>query len=343
MTVEKRILSSGHKISEKLNLEHKNAVFSPENAKIQAQIDLFPELFPYEPNIRTSPATGQIYIGSWREKTVGDEKQKHYRWSEFQNISSAIRVCQTISEKYENSRGEENEKVRDVTKFVSATLPSFRNGAIDRDNLSFLQGETADFLSETGYERSKVKIKHEINQQINNALSLDSLGRFNPLISRTRLASSWLKLMKELVVNQKKYAKYQRLGNLLKLEDYFETQGILQASSFFEEIYKSKNEIDLSEDDNNTLVSELKNICNENLGPNAIKVSPYFGVANIVRNILFFDESTPKEFADPYIDRPLVSIDVLNAQKMPLKNDLRARLVLSIDFLQSPFKGENTY
>lgn len=294
------------------------------------------ELTLGENSVRYDQFTGEIFISSWRSKNdQNNEKIKCLRWSKFSDINSAIRSCQHISEKHETGRGEANEKIQGTIGFVRSALSDFRAKRYDKDNFSYLSDSTADYLKETGFTNSKKAIRVAITDQIEKAANLDSRGRFNPLISRTRLASSWLKLMRELTVNKGIYDKYQRLTGQLMLEQYFETSSLNNMDYLIDEILNNYSNSRYSTDiQNKILVNQLEQAVSENLNFPNIRVSPYLRPATIVRNILFVNISDKQNFLTL---RTLIDDDTETLKIMALKPLQQLHATTSAEEFSSEF------
>lgn len=318
MEIEKRILSHGHNTLNKMSGEKAAISFPPENKIQHESIDQLPELTRGENSVRYDQFTGEIFISSWRSKNdQNNEKIKYLRWSKFSDINLAIRSCQHVSQKHESGRGEANEKIQGTIGFVRSTLSDFRAKRYDKDNFSYLSDSTADYLKDTGFTNSKKAIRVAIADQIEKAANLDSRGRFNPLISRTRLASSWLKLMRELTVNKGIYDKYQRLTGQLMLEQYFEASSLDNMGYLIDEILNIYGNSRFSTDlQNKILVNQLEQAVSENLNFPNIRVNPYLRPATIVRNILFANTSDKQNISTL---RTQVADDTKTLQIMALK------------------------
>ena len=131
-------------------------------------------------------------------------------------------------------------------------------------------------LENAGLLKSKVQNRQNAVRQIMEALAKDNLDRFNPLISRTKLASASIKLLLEKLVSEQTVQKYNYLlSALLFVErdtERFYLEQVLEQALIFLNLPTNHKEYEKAK-------LHLESMAFEFLNPECIKVSPYRNTA----------------------------------------------------------------
>ncbi len=198
-------------------------------------IEYFPRLAD-DKRIRVNRLTGKLYISAFREpgkrnvtgliteentifkRGQNPEAISLRRWNTYPDIETAIRGMEHVFDKYDRQDGEEVDKTKRAVLVMRAVLKEFRTGAMTEERLSELSEMTARELVNAGFVDAEKLIKQKILDQLMLAAGTDSLDRMNPLISRTRIASAWLKTTHELLFAKRVREKYSYLYTLLSAE-----------------------------------------------------------------------------------------------------------------------------
>jgi hypothetical protein len=224
--------------SESVQIVHEN----PEKAPI-AQL---PRLLS-DRRIRVDPLTGYVYTLSYRdpgqkdithliteENTVyqrgeSPKKVSLQRPNRYHDIESAIRSMEHVFDKYERHDGSEVGKTKKAVEVMRRILPEFRGNTPSEERLAEISEMAIRELTAAGFTNAEKIIKQDLAEQIIRATQVDVLGRVNPLISRSVIASAWVKTTRELLFEKKVREKYSYLYALLSNEREMERFYLVQA------------------------------------------------------------------------------------------------------------------
>lgn len=259
-------------------------------------------LSPHEPRVRFDPFTGEIYISSWRHKKSRNDETIHLdqgtiqlgqrgkkpkgtlylRWNRYPDIQTAVRGVGHIIERYGKDGGDRVEGAKAAIGLVMEALPRFREERITEKELKEMTEKAEEVLAQAGFLDAQTPNRQRLTIQILAAFRKDSTGRVNPLISRTRLSSAWLKLIKELLFAGIAREKYGRILTVLLAEDEAERFSIGSARQAFRDLLTSRNEMSL-----NQAIAVARAVSRELLTPEVVKVAPYRRTALICSAFLF--------------------------------------------------------
>jgi len=296
--VERRIIRATSKLPGKM--EKESLIIEPENITSFNEVKQFPYLIENNNKIKFDPFTGELYIATYRHNLKKEASpqmpveniiytQPHRkpvetifkRWSRYLNIESAIRRTEHVLDNYEKS----GKRVKDTQGIVSLTknlLAKFESGEVNNENIEEIARETSDRLALLGFDKAEKPIKQRLAQQITFATGKDTLGRINPLISTTRLASAWLKAIQELLAAKRIREKFSETATGLLSERSLERLYLNQAAKSMQEIMDSQETDDLK-----LKINFLKDFSLSYLTPEKIKAAPYRRTALLSRYSLF--------------------------------------------------------
>lgn len=258
-----------------------------EESPANRRIDQFPELTD-DKRVRFNPFAGDIYISVFREAPVrvqgrssseivlfqrGENPQNisARRWNKYPDIETAIRGMEHVEEKYEKKGGQEVIKIKQVIGLMRDLLGVFRIGMVTEETLKDLEEKTIEGLAAAGFPDADKTIKQKLADQLLLASRKDSTDRINPLVSRSRIASAWVKATGELLNAKLIREKYSYLNLLLSNERDLERFHLEQASEFVNNILLrglGNKEVERS-------LWNLRSYSSRYLGSGDIKVNPY--------------------------------------------------------------------
>lgn len=229
---EQRILRAGPRLSSRMQ---GRTLFVAENPAVFRRVEGSPPLIPGEGRVRYDRYSGALYVSSWRGRELEDDevlsvpvlgqqgnkptKVGKLRWNTCATIEGAIRFAGHVLEKHEKKGGEVVEQTKAVIEQVKAGLDRLKTGEITSDTVGEAFAGVRQALVSGGFVEAQKPTKQRLALQLLQASQgTDRLGRFNPLIVRTRLASAWLKLTSELLFAKRVREKYGRLSTLLLTE-----------------------------------------------------------------------------------------------------------------------------
>jgi hypothetical protein len=171
---------------------------------------------------------------------------------------------------------------RGAISLTQRLLTKFESGEVNRENIEKIVQETSSELALLGFDNAEKPIRQKLALQITNAAGKDKLERLNPLISRTRLASAWLKAIRELLVAKKIREKFFAVETDLLSERTIERFYLSQATVLIQGMLENQNTNDLK-----SKIPALKEFFSIFLTPEKIKVAPYRKSALLSRYSLF--------------------------------------------------------
>ncbi len=246
-----------------------------------------PRLFPNYTGIRYIRFTGELLIQQWdrtkpqvkgqKSLHTGDREEPSQRkWPKRKSIETAIGGAIHIIENYRQIDSGEGKdiilaKVEKVREFTEDMYRRFSSGEIEEDNIQSFYETAYDLFSKSGLLRARVPNKKTAVEQVLKALERDKIFRFNPTVSRMRLASATSKWFVELFIGDLVVEKYQnQLSALIQergLERFYLEQVLQQVNSFMN---LDPNDPFVQEEKENLLDTVL-----ECFRHNTIKVAPY--------------------------------------------------------------------
>jgi hypothetical protein len=257
-----------------------------------AKVPTYPTLFDTKHsglNVRFFHRTGEIFIPSYPEreikphevdpakyhvvKSTGAKPTKviYQKWARYRDIETAIRAASHIYEKHESGSGEVAENTRRLLDFSQYLLDVVRVDSPTLERLGELTTEVETRLMELGFARAIKPVKKRLAEQLIVGSGVDSMGRINKLISRTRIASAWLKIVEEIVFNMRVEDKYSRLEFALGNERSLERFYLKQTLGWSEKL------IEAPEDDPEFTIKyrHLRSFSHRYLDSTHIKAAPY--------------------------------------------------------------------
>lgn len=303
----------------------RQATLVNENDLVTKRTERLPYLYG-DARVRYDPLQGSIHIRSWiRTKPKKQDRQGEFdlqiptvskkRWTSFKDVETAIRASTHIIEK--NSPGGQNlDGLNAVIDLSQDLFDRFTVGDITPETIPDYLDYAYTVLKDSHLLKAKVPNKQDTVKQIIEALGKDSLKRFNSLISRTKLASSIIKLLEEKLIAGQTQEKYNYiLVSLLLAERNTERFYILQM------INQIKSFLNLS-DENKELKNaglNLRTVSRKFLSPELILVAPY-RQATVFFDALVF--GWPKEnikgqkklFSSMFPEIPLETIDEIHKE-----------------------------
>jgi len=295
---EKRILGSTSKLP--LRMAKEPLFIVPENPIKFNEIKRYLNLNENY-KIKINPFSGEIYIATYRHNQKEDLQSQHSkdeivlmqrgrnpsqkivkRWNSYQDIESAIRSAEHISDRYGKEKGKEVENTRGIIDLTKRLLTKFESGNVSNENIEEITQETSKELAALGFDNAEKPIKQEMASQIINAAGKDKLGRVNPLISTTRLASACLKAIRELLVDKKIREKFSAISMDLESEREVERFYLSQATVLIQKALEKQTISDFK-----AKIPVLKTYFLTFLSPEKMKVAPYRNPALFSRYSLF--------------------------------------------------------
>lgn len=276
---EKRILEGNRNIPQKMAAEKPDV--EEENESKSNFVNRFPDLTVGDPRVKFNPFTGALYVLSYRYGSNDGTVKRRY--STYSDIDVATRGMSDILAKNNKQDGEVVVNTRHVVKTMQELLSGFRNGTINKENLEQISQDTIDRLSQAKFQNADKSLKQELVKQLTLATQPDSRGRWNPLISRTRIASAWLKTTRELFVAKMVREKYSYLyvvlSNERDLERFYLEQGVKAI----------ENVVSGGKDDKELYNSlrYLEGFFGKFFSPEEIKANPYRQAAIETNTMLF--------------------------------------------------------
>lgn len=299
LEVEKRILRSTAKLPSRMEKESLRLV--PENVVKFNEVKQYPYLNENNNKIRFNPFTGEIYIATYRHN-LKRELQSHFpereiilmqrgrkpsreifqRWNQYPDVECAIRSADHVLESYGKVEGDIVRNTRGAINLAKRLLTKFELREINKENIEKIAQETSQELDSLGFGNAEKPIKQQLALQISKATEKDKLERVNPLISRTRLASAWLKAIRELLVAKKVREKFYAVNMDLLSERSSERFYLSQTAILMQDILKNQNTTELK-----LKIRGLKEFSLFYLTPEKIKVAPYRKPALLAKHYLF--------------------------------------------------------
>lgn len=172
-------------------------------------IKVFPHVFFQEEGVRYNPDDGTLWVASYHP-TAEAKDVLYKRWSKHSSLESATGASAEILSKYDKE-GNMAQKTQVLDTFIRGKLKQFGEGAITDAQLDEFRDESEGVLKELGFSNPRKPSKTKVAEQVKKAMGKDSLGRRNPLISRTRLASALLTVLTEYEFQDRVAAKHLRL------------------------------------------------------------------------------------------------------------------------------------
>lgn len=361
-SVERRILRSTKKLSVRMGKEP--LILVPENPAVLGKVEQYPCLNGNNNKIRFNPFTGEIFISTYRDSEKRQQAKQPTeiilmqrgnnpsrkiarRWARYPDIECAIRSSEHVLERYSKKGGVMVQNTLGVIDLTKRFLDLFESGQVNKDNLKGFMYEAAVELTRCGFAETEKPIRQELADQIIKAAAKDSLDRFNPLISRTRLTSAWVKAIKELLFAKKVREKFSLIEVDLLGERAAERIYLAHSLQLINEVIRAQNISEL-----NPKISILKSFFISFLTPETIKVVPYRKAALVSRYILFgVNDSEEKLFEAIFIDKQerleiqsYIPIDKIMEHAIFAKNafgEIRERLMRSSVFVNNALeKGD---
>lgn len=284
--IEVKILKGQKSLASRM--QNELAIIEHENPQNSVKIERFPTLISDdEKRVRFNPFTGVIYIASFREgqplpTSEGSIKVINKRYSSYPDIETAIRGVGHIIDKNKRVDGQEVENTKKVVVLMRNLISDFRSGKINKDNIGDFADKTAKTIEEAGLLGADKNIKQQLKDQLSLATQPDRLGRFNPLISRTRLASAFLKTTRELLfaklVREKYSYFYAKLSSERDMERFYLEQAVKSIDDILGQGLKNK--------EYESYLWALVEYGKRYFTPEEIKVNPYRGSALAVNALL---------------------------------------------------------
>ncbi|MDZ4228108.1 MAG: hypothetical protein U1E54_02575, partial [Candidatus Levybacteria bacterium] len=297
--VEKRILRSTAKLPSRMMKESLRLV--PENVVKFNEIMQYPYLNEKNNKIRFNPFTGEIYISTYRHSSKSESQSQppegeiilmqrgrtpsqeiFQRWNQYSDVECAMRSAEHVLEHYGK---EERGMVKNTLGAIDLTkrlLTKFESGEVSKENIEKIAQEALRELDVLGFSNAEKPIRQKLALQITKATGKDKLERVNPLISRTRLASAWLKAIRELLVAKKVREKFYAVAMDLLSERSSERFYLSQMATLMQDVLVNQNVIELK-----SKIDGLKEFSLLYLTPEKIKVAPYRKSALLSRYSLF--------------------------------------------------------
>lgn len=248
------------------------------------EIEQFPDLFLPQDGIKFNPFSGEIHI---RTSRFGRPT-----YSSHHNIDQAIKSVEHVLTRYQKDGGVEVEHTKQLIKLIIHTLPQFRQGKVTKEELDEMLKQAEQTLIDSNYISAKIGNRQALVKQLQAGYRKDSRQRINPLISRTRLASAWLKLIGELVKTDKIRKKYHHILGLLVVEKLVKESQLREIKVMMDEIMNFEGEKNQLKE----LVMSLKERCLTNLVTNNLRVVPYRWAGLMTRvNLFGFVEGAYRE------------------------------------------------
>jgi len=284
-----RILRGGKNLPDRMRQEPR--IIVPENTVTVAEVKQYPNLNENDYRIRFNPFTGELYLSAYRHRVSKEingaennnpSQEIAQRWNPYTDVESAIRSAKHVLESYDKKDGKMVTKTLGAIGVIKDLLKRFESGEISEVNIDNVGVETLSRLKEYGFEKPQKPIKQKLAEQVLFAAGKDSLQRVNPLISRTRLASAWLKTTRELLVAKNIREKYSEVLIILSAERDIERMYIDSASKLMNDALRSEKIEELSE-----VVDILRDYFRDFLTSDRMRVAPYRKIALLAGYSLF--------------------------------------------------------
>ncbi len=233
---------------------------------------LFP---PKEKRVRID-SSGIIHIDFYKTKKMKPKGEKDRLERPYPDgIESAIRACFHIVDK-NKPKGETTQNLLGILDLTRSLYEQFTNGQINEANLPQYVESAYKTLEDSHLLKPHSPNRQDAVKKILNALKKDSIGRFNPLKSRSQLGSADIRIIEEVLYTGFVEKKYSFIASLLLLERERER-------FYLEEVVRKSHEFlgrsFVSLDETEKAAIELRKQFNTYLYPDAIKTAPYRGPA----------------------------------------------------------------
>lgn len=270
----------------------KKPIYGVENIGRQAIVVRFSNLLHADERIKYDPSNGDVYIGSWTRRVSKENPQSKpkRRWNNWGDIEKSIRGAIHIVEKHKEG-GEAHAELKTVHDLSLSLFDKFSSGEITYENLTEHLEDAVAVLEKNHLIKPTVTNRQLMVRQIVSALNRDSLKRFNPLVSRTKLASATVKLIYELFIVSQTQQKYGLLlASILQVEretERFYIRQVLERSKELQVLEFGDFATDQSK--------AIWNLSISLLNPDLIKVAPYRKPAVMFVGYVF---GFPEKFKD---------------------------------------------
>lgn len=238
------------------------------------EIAQYPDVFLPPDCIKFDPFSGKIYIKTTRAGRP--------TFSTHRTVENAIRSAGHVHERYRQTGGVEVEHAKGLISLIKDALHQFRYEKITKEVLEDMLTKAERALKRSGYLKSRIPNRKKIVNQMLAAFHTDSANHINDMISRTRLASAWMKLISELLKNKRIRDKYHNIMELLTVEKLVEEFHLREVRQIMDEIIQTTDYDQIKK-----LIMILKERCETNLISTNIKAAPYRLPALLTRAYLF--------------------------------------------------------
>lgn len=190
----------------------------------------------------------------------------------WEGIEHAIRGQQHVIDKHDKlSTLSDPQKLSVLIAWVDDVSVRLKAG-LGQESLSELRSEAADKIKKAGFGDSTDYFKQRINSLVLEASEKDSLGRPNPLVSRTKLGSAYLAASIRLVISDLIQSKYSdRMSDLISFREF--TRGNLELALGGLDLFSKYDYALISEEERFFMANQIDFIVGEYLSK--IKIAPY--------------------------------------------------------------------
>lgn len=280
----------------------------PEDPEEHFEVRRYPLFREGDLRFRFNPFSGEVIISTWptrkysgqqlislREtlKPIGirignvvperDYQVPVIRHNRHPDIESAIRGSHKILGRVS---GEITQNTRQAMNLVFALLFQFKGGKVKGEDLVEMYSQSATVLEQTGFITARKPIKVETAKQMLYAAETVR-RRVNPLISRTRFASAWVKLVQELVYTERAQQKFSDILVVLHGQRETERFYIEEGREIIKQVLQEKETI--------SKLEALKEMSRLILSSDNVLTNPYRSAALITHYILFGDTLIKRE------------------------------------------------
>jgi hypothetical protein len=216
-------------------------------------------------------------------------------------IEFALRQQDEVSWDYSTHDGVEQDALRSLMVNIFSHADSLKYGGkvINKDYLEYLSGKTEELLRKLGLDSPSGQFRKRLSYLLLKSVRVDSIGRINPMISRTFLRAAYLQATKMEILNCFVRSKSEKVFNLIMIERETTRSQIAESIRLIEKIaglgkepglailtenYYRNKPYEITDKEITTTVDILRAISRRMLKP--IKVQPYLLPARLSERLL---------------------------------------------------------
>ncbi len=297
--IEREVLKRGGGLQSRMALE--DTFYIEERPEISELVAPYDYLFPFDNRIKHSPE-GSLWILSYPPilKATEDmfpdlppakkpKKVSQRRWSNPDDIETAIRMSGHIADTYKPKEGEVAKDTLGVVDHVKQLSYDYQQPGITEVERENLATQTAEILVATKFANARKPEKLKIRNMLLHAGQRDSLARLNTSRSRIIISNAWIDLSRELIVNRTIGEKYRTMEWRLMQERDMERFCLEQTVARINALNGRRT----SSPEFTRLRKDLELFVYTYNSSDYIRAKPYSNIAAISRFLMFGDGQKP--------------------------------------------------